>query len=82
MNFLLQESPSILGIPNLLLVAFVLGGFGILACVSAYAAQRWAHRCYLELKKMNEKLDTLNPDDGALSPPPRPSSYLDEEENA
>ena len=80
MNILLQESPTFLGIPNLLLVAFVLGGFGILACVSAYAAQRWAHRCYLELKKMNETLDRLHPDDSGLAPPPKPASYLDDEE--
>lgn len=80
MNFLLQENPTFLGIPNQLLVAFVLGGFGILACVSAYAAQRWAHRCYLELKKMNEKLEKLHPNDSGLAPPPKPVSYLDDEE--
>jgi hypothetical protein len=76
MNFLLQEGPTFLGIPNQLLVAMILGGFGILACISAYAAQRWAHRCYLELQKMNESLDDMK-SGTHLGPPPGPSSYLD-----
>lgn len=82
MNFLLQESPTFLGIPNLLVVAAVLGGFGILACISAYAEQSWAYKCYLELKKMNETLDRLHPDDSGLAPPPKPASYLDDEDRA
>src|SRR5690606_6542081 len=56
MNFLVQQSPSLVGIRNELIVAFVLGGYAILACSSAYAPQRWAHKCYLELKRMNETL--------------------------
>lgn len=76
MNLLLQEGPTIFGIPNQLVVGAILGGLAILACVSAYAAQRWAHRCYLELKQMNETLVEMKT--GSPFDPPRgPSSYLD-----
>jgi len=76
MNFLLQESPTLFGIRNELIVAFVLGGFAILACISAYAAQRWAHKCYLELKQMNETLTAMK-QDSPFKPTERPASYLD-----
>ena len=76
MDFLAQEGPTIFGLPNQLVVAAVLGGFGILAGVSAYAAQRWAHRCYIELKKMNETLAEMK-SGSPFDPPPGPSSYLD-----
>jgi hypothetical protein len=44
-----------------------LGGLALLVLIvlavllpySAYSAQKWAHRCYKELVKMNEKLDKL-----------------------
>ncbi|MCB9893630.1 MAG: hypothetical protein H6839_04200 [Planctomycetes bacterium] len=74
--FLLQESPTMFGIRNEIIVAFVLGGFAILACISAYSAQRWAHRCYVELKQINEKLGAMNADQG-LPRPDLPASYLD-----
>ena len=80
MDFLAQEGPTIFGLPNQLVVAAVLGGFGILACVSAYAAQRWAHRCYIELKQINEKLGTTQGDQ-ALKGPELPASYLDPNES-
>ncbi|MCB9934413.1 MAG: hypothetical protein H6840_01880 [Planctomycetes bacterium] len=76
MQFLLQQSPTLFGIRNELIVAFVLGGFAILACVSAYAAQRWAHKCYLELKQMNETLAAMK-SDAPFKPAERPASYLD-----
>ena len=78
--FLLQQSPTMFGIRNEFIVAFVLGGFAILACVSAYAAQRWAHRCYIELKQINEKLGTTQGDQ-ALKGPELPASYLDPNES-
>lgn len=80
MNFLAQEGPTIFGLPNQLVVAAVLGGLAILACLSAYAAQRWAHQCYLELKKMNETLGELK-SDSPFKASERPSSYLDSHES-
>ena len=80
MQFLLQEAPSIFGVRNEFIVAFVLGGFAILACVSAYAAQRWAHRCYVELKQINERLGKIQGDDLPRSPEV-PASYLDPNES-
>ena len=80
MQFLLQQTPTMFGIRNEFIVAFVLGGFAILACVSAYAAQRWAHRCYIELKQMNERLAAMQ-GEGALKPPELPASYLDPNES-
>lgn len=62
---------TLFGVRNELIVAGILGGFAILASVSAYAAQRWAFRCHAELKRMNELLER------ALAP--RGPSYLDED---
>ena len=39
--------------------AFVLVVLTILLPLSVYAAQKWAYKCFLELRKMNEKLDAM-----------------------
>jgi hypothetical protein len=40
-------------------VAVVLLGLTILLSMSAYAAQKWAYKTYLETKSVNEKLGRL-----------------------
>lgn len=79
MNFLLQEGHTLFGIRGELIVAVILGGFAILACISAYAAQRWAHQCHLELKKLNLNIEKMQKEQGGLTPPERVGSYLDEQ---
>ncbi|MBK8206702.1 MAG: hypothetical protein IPK87_07875 [Planctomycetes bacterium] len=79
MHFLLQESHRLFGIRSELIVAVILGGFAILACISAYAAQRWAHQCHVELKKLNASLEKMQKEQGGITPPERVGSYLDEQ---
>ncbi len=79
MHFLLQESHRLFGIRSELIVAVILGGFAILACISAYAAQRWAHQCHVELKKLNANIEKMQKEQGGIRPPERVGSYLDEE---
>jgi hypothetical protein len=42
-----------------LVAVVVLAGLMILLSVSAYAAQKWAYKTYLETKRVNEKLTKL-----------------------
>jgi len=44
-----------LGIIGFIMLAIL----GILLPVSAYSAQNYAYKCFKELKKINDKLDTI-----------------------
>lgn len=69
---------TFLGFRNELVVSAVLGGLFVLAAISAFAAQRWAHRCFLELKAIRQSLDELKQSGTAVTPPKQPGSYLDD----
>ena len=45
---------GVLGVVISLVVLFVLG---VLLPISAYSAQKWAHACFLELRKLNAAME-------------------------
>jgi len=69
---------TFLGFRNELVVGAVLGGLFILAAISAFAAQRWAHRCFVELKAIRQTLQSQKDSGQIATPPKQPGSYLDE----
>lgn len=80
MIWLAQATETLFGVRNDLIVAGVLAGFFILAAVSAFAAQRWAQRCFQELKRLNENIEALRRENTGLAPTERPASYLEDEQ--
>ena len=38
---------------------FILILLGVIMPISVYAAQKWAYRCFKELREMNERLERL-----------------------
>ncbi len=48
-----------IGLTGGLITIFVLVALTILLAMSAYAAQKWAYKTYLETKAVNEKLGRL-----------------------
>lgn len=79
MGWLAQANETLFGIRNDLIVAGVLAGFFILAAVSAFAAQRWAQRCFQELRRLNENIEAMRRDNSSITPRERPASYLEDE---
>ncbi|MBX3473048.1 MAG: hypothetical protein KF754_01540 [Planctomycetes bacterium] len=77
---LMQATQTLFGFRNDVLVAAIIGGLFILAAISAFAAQRWAHRCYVELKAIRESLAELKKSGTGVAPPSGPGSYLDEDQ--
>jgi hypothetical protein len=59
------EALGALGGIGILIFLFILFVLGIILPISAYSAQKWAYKCYLELKTLNERFDR-----DALHPPP------------
>lgn len=74
-----QATETLFGFRNDVIVAVIVGGLFILTALSAFAAQRWAHRCFVELKAIRENLAALRGVDQPLQPGPGPGSYLDED---
>ncbi len=62
-----------IGIGIFLIILLVLG---IILPISAYSAQKWAYKCYLELKRLNERFDR----DRFDRDPPPPAEVRDERE--
>jgi hypothetical protein len=56
---LLKDLGLDIGSPEGLIAVAFLGALTILIAMSAYAAQKWAYKTYLETKSVNEKLGRL-----------------------
>jgi hypothetical protein len=78
---LMQATETLFGFRNDVIVAAVIGGLFVLAAVSAFAAQRWAQRCHVELKAIRETLAEMKQAGQGMSPQSGPDSYLDSDKH-
>lgn len=48
-----------LGVMGASMAVLILGVLAIIMPWSVYSAQKWAHRCFKELEKMNRRLERM-----------------------
>lgn len=78
---LMQTTDTLFGFRNEFVVAAIIAGLFVLAAISAFAAQRWAHRCFVELKAIRETLAEMKKAGQGISPQAGPDSYLDDDKH-
>lgn len=54
-----MEGLAALGSIGILVFVFVLVVLGIIMPISAYSAQKWAYKCFLELQKLNAAVELV-----------------------
>lgn len=76
MDFLSDFGLMDIGMLGVMLAVIVLAGLALLLPLSAYAAQKWAYKTYLETKSVNDKLARILerlPADAATGAPTAPT---------